>query len=241
MASLSTAPTNIYEDVEAATVTEIQADTYLGNGASTAIANGAITAAATTISTTDGGSTNYDSTGGEIKIEDERILYTSIDTSGNYDVFSGCIRGYRGTTAAIHADTTAVTNYNVATVHQKLRDLDTKAYFHWQLPAIAVFATGSAPDTGDTFGQWEQTINLMIEITDVSGVLSTVVERVQQLTSELRRLMRYQLDDGSNELNGIATDGAVWVQGSQIFISGSAKSYMVRSETFVNVTLFTTE
>ena len=241
MSSLSSDPTNIYEDVEAATVTEINADTYLGNGASTNIDNGNITAAATTIDTTDAGSTDFDSSGGFLKIEDERIKYDSIDTSGSYDTFTGCVRGYRGTTAAAHDDATEVTNYNVATVHQKLMDLEAKAYLHFQLPAIAVFATGSAPDAGDTFGQWEQMINVLIEIIDTSGVLADVTANVQQLTSELRRLMRYQLDDGSNELNGIATDGAVWVQGSQLFFSGSSKSYMVRSETFVNVTLYTTE
>lgn len=65
--------------------------------------NGAITATDTTITVND----NSDfPTSGTIMIENEAIYYSSVD-AGNTD-FEGCIRGYSGTTAAAHVDTTAV-------------------------------------------------------------------------------------------------------------------------------------
>lgn len=58
----------------------------------------AVTASITVASTAGFPSSDY------IRIQDEVIFYTSIDATH----FLGCTRGYQGTTAAVHADTTAV-------------------------------------------------------------------------------------------------------------------------------------
>lgn len=64
-------------------------------------ANITATATAITVDSTD----NFPEAG-RLKIESEEILYTSKSATQ----FKGCTRGYRGTTAATHADNTAVSN-----------------------------------------------------------------------------------------------------------------------------------
>ena len=72
--------------------------------------NGAITAADTTL-TLD--SVWQFPTSGTLLIGSEQITYTGTNTDAN--TITGCVRGANGTTAAIHADNTAVYDYNSIT------------------------------------------------------------------------------------------------------------------------------
>ena len=80
--------------------------TYLANSGSgiqslTTTLTGAHTATVTTLTV---GSTTGFPTSGVLQVENEAILYTGVGATS----FTGCIRGYQGTTAATHAGGTAV-------------------------------------------------------------------------------------------------------------------------------------
>jgi len=229
--SLSTNPSDIYNDVETAAVTTIQADTYLGNGTTTL--SGDINASVTTVPLTSLASCSGK---GVVLVGTERIAYTG--TTGTS--LTGCKRGYRGTTAAVHSSGATVTNYNIVTVHQKIRDLEVgQVYREYELPALAVFAYAMDVTMGDTFGQWDLPIRLYMEITDIVGDLDQV-GTMQVALSEMGRLMRYQNDAASGNLGGIAD--AIEVLGSMLTYRRTGQGgYLLQGILECTITVITTE
>lgn len=76
--------------------------TFAGMVGSTAISGGTLSSGATTVAVS---STSGFFAPGVLQIENEQIFYTAIVSN----TFTGCVRGYNGTTAASHVDTTTVT------------------------------------------------------------------------------------------------------------------------------------